>query len=321
MTSLRVVAAKCCPLSFAAILIVSSRLPAQLPSTHAGRVLTSWLDAFNGADRAKMKAILDADAPDLPLDQIMALRARNGGYDVRKTQDSKDREIALLAQEREGARQFIVLTLQLDSDASDRFNIHLRPTEPPPEFAQPKMTQAEVDAAKNGAPFKALSAYIDALGSGDRARIQQFIETRYPSMNVNAQVTFAQNTGGFDLRSIERATPTTVVGLVQEHNSDQFARYVIVIDSTNPAKILQLGLSAIPRPAAFPIARLSEADLVTALKARLEKESAADRFAGAIAVAKLKNNGRDLLFEGAYGLADRERKIPNTLDTKFRSAP
>jgi len=169
-----------------------------------------------------------------------------------------------------------------------------------------------------GAPFKALSAYLDALNLGERSLIQQFVDARYPSMNVNAQVNFAQNTGGFDLRSIDRATPTTVVGLVQERNSDQFARYVVVIDSANPSKILQLGLTAIPRPAAFPIARMSEAELVTALKSRLEKESAADRFAGTIVVAKLGSNGSRTLFQGAYGQADRDKKIANTLDTKFR---
>ena len=318
MPRFRVAAAKCCLISLVAILFFSPRLPAQIPSTHAGRVLSAWLDAMNSGDRAKMKTFLDANMPDLPLDQVMALRARNGGYDLRKIQDSKEREIAVLVQEREAARQFLILTLQLASDTSDRANIRLRPTEAPAEFAMPKMTQAELEAARNGAPFKAVSAYIDALNSGDRARIQQFIETKYPSMNVNNQVNFAQNTGGFDLRSIERATPTTVVGLVQERNSDQFARFVVVVDSTNPTKIVQLGLNAIPRPAAFPIARMSEAELVAALKSRLEKESAADRFAGTIIVAKLGNNGSKTLFQGAYGLADRERKIANTLDTRFR---
>jgi D-alanyl-D-alanine carboxypeptidase len=318
MPRFRAALAQCWLFSLAAMLIVSPRLFAQIPSTHAGRVLTAWLDALNSGDRAKMKAFLDASAPDLPLDQVMGIGARSGGYDLRKVQDSKDREISVLVQERAAARQFLILTLQLESDASDRANIRVRPTEPPAEFATPKMTQAELDAAKNGAPFKALSAYIDALNFGERGPIQQFIETRYPSMNVNAQLNFAQNTGGFDLRSIDRATPTTVVGLVQERNSDQFARYVVVVDSANPTKIVQLGLSAIPRPAAFPIARLSEADLVAALKSRLEKESEADRFAGTIIVAKLGNGGSKVLFQNAYGLADRERKIANTLDTKFR---
>ena len=318
MPTFRAVAAKSCLFGIAALLLSSARLPAQIPSTHAGRVLAAWLDAMNGGDRAKLKAFMDANMPDLPIDQVMAVRARTGGYDVRKIQDSKEREIAVLVQEREAARQFLTLTLRLASDTSDRATILLRPTDAPAEFATAKMTQAEVNAARNGAPFKALSAYLDALNSGERGPIQQFIETRYPSMNVNNQVNFAQNTGGFDFRSIERATTTTVVGLVQERNSDQFARFVVVLDSTTPDKIVQLGLNAIPRPAAFPIARLTEAELAAALESRLHKESAADRFAGTVIVAKLGATGSKVLFQGAYGLADREHRIANTLDTKFR---
>ena len=46
----------------------------------------------------------------------------------------------------------------------------------------------------------------------------------------------------------------------------------------------------------------------------IEKNVAADRFSGAAGIAK---NG-ETIFSGAYGLADREKKIPNKLDTKFR---
>ena len=52
----------------------------------------------------------------------------------------------------------------------------------------------------------------------------------------------------------------------------------------------------------------------TAIKAQVEKNVAAGRFAGTVLVAK---NGK-VLFSGAYGLEDREKKIPNTLDTRFR---
>jgi D-alanyl-D-alanine carboxypeptidase len=69
-----------------------------------------------------------------------------------------------------------------------------------------------------------------------------------------------------------------------------------------------------PRPPGFEIPRLNEADLIAGLRARLAKESAADRFSGAVLVTK---QGRTL-FSGAYGLADRDRKVPNTLDTRFR---
>ena len=64
----------------------------------------------------------------------------------------------------------------------------------------------------------------------------------------------------------------------------------------------------------FEVPRMSEPEILARLRAWLEKQSAADRFAGAVLVTK---KGRTL-FSGAYGLADREHKVPNTLDTRFR---
>jgi CubicO group peptidase (beta-lactamase class C family) len=46
-----------------------------------------------------------------------------------------------------------------------------------------------------------------------------------------------------------------------------------------------------------------------------EEESAAGRFSGAVLIGR----GRERLFAGAYGLADRESGIPNTLSTRFHN--
>jgi D-alanyl-D-alanine carboxypeptidase len=73
-------------------------------------------------------------------------------------------------------------------------------------------------------------------------------------------------------------------------------------------------IRAMGRPAEFVLPRLGQADLVAALRAKLEKDSAADKFSGAVLLAK---NGQSI-FTGAYGMADREKKIPNTVNTKFR---
>ena len=58
----------------------------------------------------------------------------------------------------------------------------------------------------------------------------------------------------------------------------------------------------------------ADSAFVAALRARLEAATAAGQFSGAVLVAR---DGRTL-FEGAYGLADRERRIPNTPLTQFR---
>ena len=57
---------------------------------------------------------------------------------------------------------------------------------------------------------------------------------------------------------------------------------------------------------------MSDQQLVTALRKRLEDETASDRFAGAVLVAK---QGKPI-FAQAYGLADRAHKPP----THFRRA-
>ena len=74
------------------------------------------------------------------------------------------------------------------------------------------------------------------------------------------------------------------------------------------------GLLAIPRPAAFPIPRLTEGEAIAGVEALLRKRAAADRFSGAALVAK----DGEVVFADAYGQADRERGIANTLETRFR---
>ena len=125
---------------------------------------------------------------------------------------------------------------------------------------------------------------------------------------------FRERTGGFELRALEQASSTSLNGLVQERGSDQFGRFTIVVEPDEPHRITRFPINAIPRPAEFAVARVSEAETIAALRAQLDKDAAADRFAGAVLLAK---NGK-VLFSEAYGLADREKKAPNKLDTRFR---
>ena len=56
--------------------------------------------------------------------------------------------------------------------------------------------------------------------------------------------------------------------------------------------------------------------MLPSLEERAEEEAAAGRFSGAVLVAR----GQERIFADAYGLADRERGILNTLTIRFRSA-
>lgn len=59
---------------------------------------------------------------------------------------------------------------------------------------------------------------------------------------------------------------------------------------------------------------LSASQLIPAIRAKLAKESAAGRFSGAVLLAK----DGTAIFDQAYGLADRNKHIPNVVGTRFR---
>ncbi|HET8873437.1 MAG TPA: serine hydrolase domain-containing protein [Gaiellaceae bacterium] len=159
-------------------------------------------------------------------------------------------------------------------------------------------------------------AWLAAFNSGDRRRYARFLTRNFPSRLylLDEEMGFRELTGGFVFRRLGRVSVTRVSGWVQERDSDQFARFVLAVSRTKPRKIDSLSLVAIPRPAAFPIARLTEGEAIAGVEALLRRRAAAGRFSGAALVAK---DGR-MLFSGAHGLADRKRGIPNTLETRFR---
>ncbi|HEX3466086.1 MAG TPA: serine hydrolase domain-containing protein [Candidatus Elarobacter sp.] len=169
-------------------------------------------------------------------------------------------------------------------------------------------------AVPDTVPGRMLTAWLEVFNGGDRDALRRFDETNWPSgvKFLDQDVTFRKVTGGFDLRKIEESTPARITALVQERDSDQFGRLVLDVDAAQ--KISAIAIRAIPRPAEFPLPHLSETELRSAAERDAQQAAAADRFAGAVLVAK---DGRTV-FARAYGLSDREHSVPNTLETRFR---
>ena len=160
------------------------------------------------------------------------------------------------------------------------------------------------------------SAWVRGFNSGERAQIEEVrkLFKNPPGPNVDGDMTFRRMTGGFDLRKIEESSATRMTGLLQERSSDQFARFAMVVEESAPHLITEWHLDAVTTPAEFAVTRLSEPNVVEAAKARIDELVKDERFSGAVLVTK---NGKPIL-SGAYGLADREKKLPNSTGTKFR---
>jgi CubicO group peptidase (beta-lactamase class C family) len=287
----------------------------QVPETSAGRLFSAWLNAINGGDRATMQQFIEKSMTWSNVEQGLAIRDRTGGFDVKKVEESSAMHLVVLAQVRGPSREFVRITTNVEAAEPDKIaGMLVQPAQPPSDLAPLKMTDAEIAAARKGVPYRQFSGWLEALNKGDRAGMRQFLETNFPTRDLDRDMTFRELTGGLQLRALEQATDTTLTGLVQERDSDQFARFTLVVDADEPHRITRLGIGAIPRPAEFPVPRMSEAEVIAALRAKIEKNVAAGRFAGTVLLAKSGN----VLFSGAYGLADREKKVANKLDTRFR---
>jgi D-alanyl-D-alanine carboxypeptidase len=163
---------------------------------------------------------------------------------------------------------------------------------------------------------KAFAAWLTSFNSADPAKLRAFDEA-YPRENVPSiedRLSFREEVGGFKLLKIEKSEPTAITVLLQENESDTVARLDLTVSAEAPVKILRSTLEAVRRPPDLAIPRLEQAAALAAFSARAEQLAKNDQFSGAVLVAR---NGK-VLFEKAWGLANREAGTPNTLDTQFR---
>lgn len=167
-----------------------------------------------------------------------------------------------------------------------------------------------------------LAGWLHAFNSGDRDTLRQFLSANAePSTQRLLQpgtetIAIRERTGGFDLRRVEASSADHLSALAQQKESDQIVRLTIDVEPVAPNRIKSLSASPLPTPPELAPARMSEAELVSALRAKLDRDAADGKFSGTVLVAK---DGRTV-FAGAYGLADREHGVANTMDTEFRIA-
>lgn len=99
-----------------------------------------------------------------------------------------------------------------------------------------------------------LRAWLDAFNSGERGQIQAYLAKYEPAKSVDSQVSFRNQTGGFELISIEKSDRLNIEFIVKEkairNNSSRSAVGKItvkdVVKDTDLASIVTFNLRAIP---------------------------------------------------------------------------
>ena len=152
----------------------------------------------------------------------------------------------------------------------------------------------------NQAPAsRQLAGWLAAYDGADWDAYLTFLKTNFvtPPGRGYQDPALRDSTGGYDLKKIERETPTEVTALIQERAADGFARLVLEVEPGEPHRILKLNANLIERPAEFALPHMSDQHLVAALRKRLEAEAASDRFSGVVLVAEESKP----IFAQAYG--------------------
>jgi D-alanyl-D-alanine carboxypeptidase len=163
-----------------------------------------------------------------------------------------------------------------------------------------------------------LGAWIAAVNSGNRDAIAAYCKRHEPEAgddHVGMLLGIHARFGGFDLHQIERAEPGEIAAILTARKGGERLRFWLQVEDGDPPVVSGANLSPLNREETRPKpARVSFEEAVRLVDAHAAAEAAADRFSGALLIAR---DGKVVL-EKAWGLADRESKVPNTVDTRFR---
>ena len=92
----------------------------------------------------------------------------------------------------------------------------------------------------------ALQAWLDAFNSGDRAKIQAYIEKYDPSNSVERMLPFREQTGGFDLLGVDKSDASHIEFRVKEKAGPTTAAGSIDLKTADPVQVGHFSLRAVP---------------------------------------------------------------------------
>jgi CubicO group peptidase (beta-lactamase class C family) len=168
---------------------------------------------------------------------------------------------------------------------------------------------------------------LNVLNSGDSAQAKEFIvNTLAPQFRDALPMgehldTFARvrrESGGLDfyaIRHYEAARPTNeIVAIVRRKLTGDWLGIILEVEAAEPRRVAKLSFAPARPPSDLPPeGALNQQELVAELGRYLDRLSQADAFSGTVLLAK---DGQ-VLFQHAYGLADKNFDVPNKVDTKF----
>lgn len=183
--------------------------------------------------------------------------------------------------------------------------------------------QAQGQAAPANPAMAHLKAYIETFNAAIPGEMKAFFLAHVADQALK-EVPVEQRLARFrgakaQLKSLEIERVVSdepcAAAVLTKASAGQYVLVRATAEKTGAHKLLSLALELIDDPAniVMPQPKASETELVAAIRGYLEAQAKADEFSGVVLVA----NGPRVVFHEAYGLADRDKRVPNRKDTKF----
>lgn len=162
---------------------------------------------------------------------------------------------------------------------------------------------------------QAASRYVEYWNMGDERATrnkevftQGFLERRGPNGLARIMEMVYDDNGEITIHDISTESDEQIVFIASSQKGNWME---VSLDLAPDNKIAGMGINIVPPPPADVDKGLSDLQIVSKLEKYLNERAAAGNFSGSVLLARQG----EVLFSRAYGLADRDKDIENTLDT------
>jgi CubicO group peptidase (beta-lactamase class C family) len=163
-------------------------------------------------------------------------------------------------------------------------------------------------------------AYLKAFNDGEQTMRDYFaahlakdaLQKTPMEMRLDRYRQMRDRIGSLEIQRVNQARDGSV-SLLARGSKGPLLQLEFEFEPVEPFGLLGIRVQDAGEGGPPPDPKKNNADLVATVKAFVQKAAAAEEFSGVVLVAQ---NGAPL-FEEAYGFADRDKKIPNRVATKF----
>lgn len=180
---------------------------------------------------------------------------------------------------------------------------------------------AVVSAQKTDPAEMRAREFVEQINNSNATQFTKYVKANFGgdflNLPMSAHLNFfhsvKDSSRGFDVVDVAQREENLITLRVRSRLTGELEGLAVRIDPAPPYKIIGLGLRPVPADQSAEAKKLSAEQIGADLGGFLKKLADADVFSGSVLLAR----GKEVIYKGAYGTANKDFGSPNRIDTKF----